>query len=149
MFDLTNITAQECATTLIEEIFLRYGVPRRLISDNGPQFLSAVLQQFCYILGTDQLLTPLYHPQTNPVERKNRDLKPRIAILVGNQYSSWIDNLPFIRFIINSAKSDTTGQTVAYLQFDLELKTIDEVVNDFKTVVENNNFFKYILKIFF
>ncbi|GFV62461.1 transposon Tf2-8 polyprotein [Trichonephila clavipes] len=38
LFALPNATAKECAITLIEEVLLRYGIPRRLISDNGTQF---------------------------------------------------------------------------------------------------------------
>ncbi|GFT20542.1 uncharacterized protein TNCV_2183791 [Trichonephila clavipes] len=41
LFALPNATAKECAITLIEEILLRYGIPRSLISDNGTQFVSA------------------------------------------------------------------------------------------------------------
>ncbi|GFU48506.1 transposon Tf2-8 polyprotein [Trichonephila clavipes] len=83
LFALPNATAKECAITLIEEVLLRYGIPRCLISDNGTQFVSAVIQQICYLLNIHQSLIPVYHPQTNPVERKNRDLKPH-----GWQFSS-------------------------------------------------------------
>src|SRR5262249_6161650 len=40
LFSLRDATAAECAKILIEEVILRYGLPRRLISDNGPQFVS-------------------------------------------------------------------------------------------------------------
>ncbi|GFW58192.1 retrovirus-related Pol polyprotein from transposon 412 [Trichonephila clavipes] len=50
LFALPNATAKECAITFIEEVLLRYGIPRRLISDNGTQFMSAVMQQICYLL---------------------------------------------------------------------------------------------------
>ncbi|GFY12521.1 uncharacterized protein TNCV_2447121 [Trichonephila clavipes] len=76
LFALPNATATECAITLIEEILLRYGIPCRLISDNGTQFVSAVIQQICYLLNIRQSLSPVYHPQANPVERKDRDPKP-------------------------------------------------------------------------
>ncbi|GFV98890.1 transposon Tf2-11 polyprotein [Trichonephila clavipes] len=67
------------------EVLLRYGIPRRLISDNETQFVSAVMQQICYLLNIHQSLIPVYHPQANPVERKNRDLKPRLHhILLSN-----------------------------------------------------------------
>ncbi|GFW22859.1 retrovirus-related Pol polyprotein from transposon 412 [Trichonephila clavipes] len=78
LFALPNAIAKECAITLIEEVQLRYGIPRRLISDNGTQFVSAVIQQICYLLNIHQYLIPVYHPQANPVERKNRDLKPQL-----------------------------------------------------------------------
>ncbi|GFU15302.1 transposon Tf2-8 polyprotein [Trichonephila clavipes] len=43
LFALPNATAKECAITLIEEVLLRYCIPRRLISDDGTQFVSAVM----------------------------------------------------------------------------------------------------------
>ena len=41
LFRLEEATAEACAKILIEEIFLRYGLPRRVKSDNGVQFVSA------------------------------------------------------------------------------------------------------------
>ncbi|GFT43617.1 retrovirus-related Pol polyprotein from transposon 412 [Trichonephila clavipes] len=140
LFALPNATAKECAITLIEEVLLRYGIPRRLISDNGTQFVSAVMQQICYLLNIHQSLIPVYHPQVNPVERKNMDLKPRLAILVQDKHDCWSEKLPFIRFALNTAKCKTTGQTAAFLNFGRELRTPSEVVNDIRVVIQNNNF---------
>ncbi|GFV30883.1 transposon Ty3-G Gag-Pol polyprotein [Trichonephila clavipes] len=39
LFALSQASARQCATTLIEEVFMRHGIPRRIISDNGTQFL--------------------------------------------------------------------------------------------------------------
>ncbi|KAF8795401.1 Gag-Pol polyprotein-like protein [Argiope bruennichi] len=138
--DTMTATASECAITLIDDIFLRYGIPRRIISDNGSQFVSAVLQQVCCTLNFSQNLIPVYFPQSNPVERKNRDLKPRLAILVGDDHGNWHSKLPMIRFAMNTAVCDTIGHTPAFLQLGRELRTVDDVVRDFKAVVENDNF---------
>ncbi|GFT66905.1 hypothetical protein TNCV_996831 [Trichonephila clavipes] len=140
LFALPNATAKECAITFIEEVLLRYGIPRRLISDNGTQFVSAVMQQIYYLLNIHQSLIPVYHPQANPVERKNRDLKPRLAILVQEKHDYWSEKLPFIRFALNTAKCETTGQTAAFLNFGRELRTPSEVVNDIRVVIQNDNF---------
>ncbi|GBM80022.1 Protein NYNRIN [Araneus ventricosus] len=140
LYALKIATAHECATTIVQEIFLRYGIPRRLMSDNGPQFISAVLQKVCFILKIEQCLTPVYHPQENAVERKHRDLKPELGILVGNEHDSWEENLPCIRFAINTHKYETTSCSPAFLQFDRELRTIDDIVNDLASVIENDNF---------
>ncbi|GFV85249.1 hypothetical protein TNCV_928801 [Trichonephila clavipes] len=140
LFALPNATAKECAITLIEEVLLRYGIPRRFISDNGTQFVSAVMQQICYVLNIHQSLIPVYHPQANPVERKNRDLKPRLAILVQDKHDCWSEKLPFIRFALNTAKCETTGQTPAFLNFGRELRTPSEVVKDIRVVIQNDNF---------
>ncbi|GFU69557.1 hypothetical protein TNCV_1351171 [Trichonephila clavipes] len=142
LFALPQATARECATTLMEEVILRYGLPRRLINDHthGSQFVGAIMQQLCFILNIDQDIIPVYHSEANPVERKNHDLKPRIAILVQNRHDEWKDKLPSIRFALNSAKCDTTGKTAAYLQFGREMRTIDDVTNDFPAIIDNENF---------
>ncbi|GFS55149.1 hypothetical protein TNCV_4799041 [Trichonephila clavipes] len=140
LFALPNAIAKECAITLIEEVLLRYGIPRRLISDNGTQFVSAVMQQICYLLNIHQSLISVYHPQANPVERRNRDLKPRLAILVQDKHDCWSEKLPFIRFALNTTKCEMTGQTAAFLNFGRELRTPSEVVNDIRVVIQNNNF---------
>ncbi|GFX66889.1 retrovirus-related Pol polyprotein from transposon 297 [Trichonephila clavipes] len=104
LFPLKQATAKECAMALLNEVFLRYRGPRRLIRDNGTQFVSAVMQQLCFVLDINQSLIPLYHPQANPVERKNRDLKPRLAMAVDNNHTLWIEKLPAIRFALNTSK---------------------------------------------
>ncbi|GFU94657.1 hypothetical protein TNCV_732931 [Trichonephila clavipes] len=140
LFALSQASARQCATTLIEEVFMRHGIPRRIISDNGTQFVSAVLQQICFTLNISQNFIPVYSPQSNPVERKNRDFKPRLAILVGDDHSSWYSKLPVIRFAMNTTVCDTTGHTPAYLLFGTELRTADDVEQDFKSIVHNDNF---------
>ncbi|GBM06076.1 Pro-Pol polyprotein [Araneus ventricosus] len=127
LFALPNAIARECATVLMEEVLLRFGLHRRVISDNGTQFVSAVMQQLCYLLKIHQSFIPVYHPQANPIERKNRDLKPRL--------DSWCEKLPFIRFAMSTAKCSSTGQTAAFLTFGRELRTVDEVQNDLRSVI--------------
>ncbi|GFW43502.1 retrovirus-related Pol polyprotein from transposon 412 [Trichonephila clavipes] len=140
LFALAEATAENCAKTLIEEVLLLYGLPRRLISDKVPQFISAVVQLTCDLLEITQDFIPVYHPQANPSERKNRDLKPRLAILVGEEHSAWEDKLPLIRFSVNTSVCDTTGPTAAYLQFGRQLRTSDDIRHDIRQVIDNDNF---------
>lgn len=91
-----------CAKILIEEVFLRHGTPRKMISDNGVQFISDVMQKKTYCFGIDTPYIPLYHVSSNPVERKNRDLKTMLAILVQNEHFKWDDYIPSIRFALNA-----------------------------------------------
>ncbi|KAF8788760.1 Transposon Ty3-I Gag-Pol polyprotein like [Argiope bruennichi] len=104
----------------LRNVFLRHGIPRRTISDNGSQFVSAVLQQVCCTLNISQNLIPVYFPQSNPLEQKNRDLKPRLAILVGDDHGNWHSKLAMIRFAMNTAVCDTTGHTPAFPRFGRE-----------------------------
>lgn len=64
IFPLIQATAIACAQILIDEIFFRYGTPRRMISDNGVQFISEIMQQIAYCLEIHQSFIPLYHPES-------------------------------------------------------------------------------------
>lgn len=145
LFPLTEATAERCATILLEEIFLRYGMPRSLITDNGTQFISAIMQQLTHILGIQQVFTPLYHPEANPVERKNRDLKTQLAIHVKDDHTSWPEHLSAVRFAMNTAKCQSTGHSAAYLTFGRELRTLDDIQHDVKEVLQNENFHSEIV----
>lgn len=144
LFGLQKATAEECAKVLINEVFLRFGLPRKLISDNGTQFISSIMQKVCYCLDIKQSLIPVYHPEANMVERKNRDLKPRLAILVGNHHETWLDKLPAIRFAMNTAAGETTGRSASFLTFGRELRTPDDVVHDVRAIVQSENFIPQI-----
>ncbi|GFX46541.1 transposon Tf2-9 polyprotein [Trichonephila clavipes] len=102
LFALDEATAENWAKILIEEVLLRYSLPRKLIGDNEPKFVSAAMQLTCDLLEITQDLIPVYHPQANPSEHKNRDLKPRLAILVEEEQSAREDKLPLIRFAMNT-----------------------------------------------
>ncbi|KAL0860421.1 hypothetical protein ABMA27_009813 [Loxostege sticticalis] len=140
LFALDTATAENCALTLINEIFLRYGFPRRVISDNGTQFVSAVMQQVAFCMKIKHAFTPVYHPETNPVERRNRDLKTQLAILLGDNHRDWPNKLPCIRFAMNTAQSTSTNCSPAFLTFGRELKTLDDSLHNFREILISENF---------
>ncbi|GFU48431.1 transposon Tf2-9 polyprotein [Trichonephila clavipes] len=71
---------------------------------------------------------------------KNRDLKPRLAMMVGNNHTLWTEKLPAIRFALNTSKCESTDHTAAYLTFARELRTLDQVNTDLRSVIHNDNF---------
>ncbi|GFY25011.1 transposon Ty3-I Gag-Pol polyprotein [Trichonephila clavipes] len=85
-------------------------------------------------------LISVFHPQAIPLEKKNCDLKPRLAILVGDQCYKWDAYLPILRFAKNTEKCDTTGQTTAFFRFYRELRTTHDVNHDLYAVIDNNSF---------
>ena len=140
LFPRQKATAEACAKCLINEVILRYGTPRKIISDNGPQFVGEVMQQVAYCLGFTQNLTPLYYPSANPEERRNRDIKTQLAILVEEKHNMWSVSLPSVRFAMNGATHGSTGKTPAFLCFGREMSTPFDVHTDIRAVVNNENF---------
>jgi len=92
LIPLKVASAEAVVRSFIDEVILRFGVPRRVISirDNGAQFVGSVMQQVAYCLGFQQNLIPVYHSEANPVERKNRDLKAQLARLTSSNHTQWV-----------------------------------------------------------
>ena len=87
-FSIKEKAARECATNPLEEVALLFELSLKIISNNGAQFSSAVMKLLCYTLKIDQQFTPAEHPQSNPVYRKNADLKSPLAIFIGNNHQA-------------------------------------------------------------
>lgn len=140
IFPMVNATADACAKLLIDEVFLRYGTPRKLISDNGVQFISDVMQKVTFCFGIDTPFIPKYHAESNPVERKNRDMKTMLSILVQNDHQRWDEYIPSIRFAMNSTYTQATTYTPAFLSFAREMRDPHDNLYDFRKVVQAENF---------
>ena len=64
MFPAGNRTS-ETVKIYLSQIFARFGIPKTLVSDNGPEFLSGDLKQWCESLGIKKMESPVYHPRAN------------------------------------------------------------------------------------
>ena len=117
LFPLKSTTSTDIANVLSNEIFARYGLPRYIVSDNGPQFVSNIFEDFCKTLHIGQNLTANYHPQSNMTERVNRTLKPLIAIYAQQQPHAWDKEIQKLAFAIRTAINETTGETPAFMMF--------------------------------
>lgn len=61
---LKSITSK-CTIECLEAIFVTFGFPKNLISDNGPSLVSAEFELFCRKNGINHTTSPPYHPASN------------------------------------------------------------------------------------
>jgi transposase InsO family protein len=58
-------TVEDMAKIYLRTVYRYYGPPASIVSDRGPQFISAFWKEFNGILGTKLKLLIAYHPQTD------------------------------------------------------------------------------------
>ncbi|XP_071055161.1 uncharacterized protein [Onthophagus taurus] len=105
------------------EVFPRFGYPRAILSDNGPQFISIEWDGALRRWGCLQWTTPIYHPQVNPTERRIQDLKKCLRLqLQGHNTNNWDKHLQTALFDIRSRRNAATKQTPALLLLGYELR---------------------------
>jgi len=71
----TNVLSEAIAKIYRDNIWKLHGIPRRILSDRGPQFTSKFMEEFTRVLGTKRQLSTAYHPQTDgQTERINQEI---------------------------------------------------------------------------
>ena len=63
-FTARNRTSQTVKVYL-SQIVARFGIPKTLVSDNGPEFVSGDLKQWCESLEIKKMESPIYHPRAD------------------------------------------------------------------------------------
>ena len=91
------------AKKILEEIVPRYGLPVTMGSDNGPAFVSQIVQGLVQALGTKWKLHCEYNPQSSgQVERINQTLKETLTKLAIETGGDWVTLLPFALFRVRN-----------------------------------------------
>ncbi|GFT08021.1 hypothetical protein TNCV_2589441 [Trichonephila clavipes] len=121
---LPTAEVAEIAKFLLEEIVLRHGAPRVIITDRGAVFRSRLVSSLVDLCNIDHRFTTAYHPQTNGLtERFNKTLADMLSMYVDVEQKNWDEILPFVTFAYNTAKQETTGFTPFYLLHGREAET--------------------------
>ena len=108
----SQITADGVAGIYFDYVFPLHGIPRKVISDRGPQFAARSMRALYKRLGIDAGLTTAYHPQANgQVECKNQEVEAYLCLFINKRQDDWVDLLPTAEFVINSQLNSATGHT--------------------------------------
>ncbi|GFY34049.1 transposon Tf2-8 polyprotein [Trichonephila clavipes] len=109
---LPTAEVDEIAKFLLEEIVLRHGAPRVIITDRGAVFRSRLVSSLVDLCNIDHRFTTAYHPQTNGLtERFNKTLADMLSMYVDVEQKNWDEILPFVTFAYNTAKQETTDSS--------------------------------------
>ena len=117
--------AEDTISIIMHKWVLWHGVPREIISDNGPgfrsQFYQAILRAFqCkFTYGL-----PYESKSTAKVERTNRRINQSLRLILADKNpKTWDSYIDYVCSALNSLKSRTTGFSANFLRFGYELNS--------------------------
>lgn len=98
-----DTTAPNLAKVFIEHIVRLHGIPKSIVSDRDPRFVSrfwgAVMQSF----GTKVKTSTAYHPETDGLtERVHRTIEQLLRCICEKE-RDWEDKLPLAEMFYNNA----------------------------------------------
>ena len=99
----TTLSASGTAGLFIRHVWKDHGLPRKVVSDRGPQFVAEFSRELYKILGIKIAATTAYHPQGDgQTERLNQELEQFLRIFVNQRQDNWSELLPLAEFQYNN-----------------------------------------------
>ena len=119
-----NIDSEGIAQLFFTNVFPRFGLHSKIISNRGPQFTSAFMRELARLLQYDIALSTAYHPQTDgETERVNQELETYLRLFASIKPEEWSKLLPMVKFAHNSAHHSVTQRTPFSLMMGYECYT--------------------------
>lgn len=113
-----NQTAKTTAEAFLNHFVFRYGLPKRIHADQGPNFESKIIKELCAITGIEKSRTTSYHPMGNGLtERFNRTLLNMLGTLDPEKKPDWKSHITALVHAYNCTKQASTGFAPHYLMF--------------------------------
>ena len=108
----TTITSGMTAQLFYEWIYRHHGLPLKIVSDRGGQFIANFWRTLFKLLRTRLATSAPHRPQTNgQTERINRVLADFLRNFTFNGQLDWEEVLPSAEFVYNNTQSSATGYT--------------------------------------
>ena len=111
-FPLSNTKSETIAKVFVNQIVLKHGCPKSILTDRGSNFISDFMKNLYELLDINKLNTTAFHPQCNSLtERFNRTLISMLTPFVNKEKNNWDELLPYLIFAYNTSMNETTKAT--------------------------------------
>ncbi len=122
-------SAAVCAKALTFTWISRFGVPKTITSDRGPQCSSNLWFQLCEMLNISHKQTTAYHPESNgTVERLHHRLKDALRACAAA--ATWSEELPFVLLGLRAQPREDTGLSLAEAVFSAQIVLPNECLQN-------------------
>ncbi|KAJ8127922.1 hypothetical protein O1611_g5714 [Lasiodiplodia mahajangana] len=105
-----TVTAQEAARLYYEGPFRIFGLPQKIDSDRGPQFISSFTDELAKILGIEwKLSSSGHHESAGQAEIVIEYLDQRLRLFCNYYQTNWAEALPAMDFAVALLLYESTG----------------------------------------
>ena len=135
MNTVTTLSAMGTAQLYLRHIWKHHGLPKRVVSDRGPQFITEFTEELYRLLGVKLAATTMYHPQGDgQMERSNQELEQFLRFFINQRQDDWDNLLPFAEFQYNNHIHSATQNVPFFLDTGRipHMGSHVESINEFK-----------------
>jgi len=112
----TTVTAERAARLFLHYIWKLHGLPKRVVSDRGSQFVASFTKELYRLLGIQLSSSTAWHPQTDrQMEHVNQELDQFLCLSINKRQDDWYDLLPITEFQHNNYVHSATQQPLFLL----------------------------------
>jgi hypothetical protein len=110
-------------------------VPHSIITDNGTNFISKELKNYCESMGIKLKFASIAHPKTNgQVEKANglicNGIKKRLLAPLEKAKHAWVDKLPSVLWSLRTTPNEATQETPFFLVHGVEAVLQVEITHE-------------------
>ena len=118
-----SVDARVLAQLYLIYIHKYYGPATTIVSDRGPQFVSAFWEEFCRLLGTKLKLSTAYHPQTDgQTENANQWIDQRLRPFVNAFQDDWSKLIHAVDYAAAALPHELTGLSSFQVELGYQLR---------------------------
>ena len=100
---VTTISAAGAAHLFLTHVWKHHGLPRKVVSDRGPQFVVEFTRELYLLLEIKLAATTAYHLQGyGQMEQVNKKLEQYLRLFTNQRQDDWVGLLPFTEFQYNN-----------------------------------------------
>ncbi|KAF8641404.1 hypothetical protein AX16_009988 [Volvariella volvacea WC 439] len=124
-----DIMAEETAELVHNSVYQRFGLPQKIISDRGTQFMAQIFREWQKLMQTEMALSMAYHPQTDgETEQANQEIEMYLRIYCGNYPKEWAfpQHIMNLEFSHNFQTPNARNESPFYLMMGYYPKAIPD-----------------------
>jgi len=118
-----TLTSFQTAEIYRDHVWSKHGLPKKVISDRGPQFAAQFMKDLHKLIKVEMNLSTAFHPQTNgQTEWINQEVEQYLHLFINHRQTDWNNWLSCAEFSYNDKVHSSTGFSPFFINYRRHLE---------------------------